>query len=377
MRKQMTVNRIVLLLLLLLGMTVAACGSASTPEPTEVPEPTEAAEPTEPSEPPAPTEAAEPTEAPVAPAEGPEEGRTYVVGYSQIVDHPALNETRQGFVDGLADAGFVEGEHLVFDYQDAQGDIANARNIAEKFVADEVDLIAPCTTPNAQAAVQVAEGTEIPVVFGCVTDPVSAGIVDSVEEPTGTNVTGMYNPIPIEELFDLFLEIYPDMEVAGTIYNASEDNSVVINEQAKAEAEARGLEWVEVTVASSADVKTAAESLAGQVDAYIIGQDNTVASALEALVGTARENGIPIFAMDPQAVERGAVASLASNQYDSGYQWATELAVPVLLGADPGELTPVRPSSFDLQVNLDAAENAGLTVPEAIVNEADQVFGGE
>jgi putative tryptophan/tyrosine transport system substrate-binding protein len=375
MFSSLTIKRVMSILLLLL--LVVACTPAATPEtvaPTASPvteEPAPAASPTQEA---APTETAEPTQQ-AGTSAGPEEGRTYVVGFSQIVDHPALNATREGFLAALQDAGFVEGENLTFDYQNAQGEVTNARNIAEKFLADEVDLIAPCTTPNAQAAAQVARGSDIPVVFGCVTDPVSAGIVESLTESSGNNITGMYNPIPISELFDLFLEIYPDMETVGTIYNASEDNSVVINEQARAEAEARGLEWVEATVASSAEVRTAAQSLVGQIDAYIIGQDNTVASALEALVGAAQDNDLPVFAMDPQAVERGAVASLATNQYDAGYQWGAERAVPVLLGADPGELPLVRPSSFDLQINLEAAEAAGLTIPEDIIERADEVFG--
>src|SRR5687767_6506113 len=77
----------------------------------------------------------------------PEPGRTYRIGYAQIVDHPALNATRQGFIDALKDAGFEVGKNLVFDYQNAQGNPGAARNIIEKFIADKVDLLAPCTTP--------------------------------------------------------------------------------------------------------------------------------------------------------------------------------------------------------------------------------------
>src|ERR1051326_4845443 len=83
----------------------------------------------------------------------PQPGRTYHVGFSQIVDHPALNETRRGLIDGLAKAGFVQGKNLIFEIQIAQGDVANARNIAEKFLADNVDMMAVCTTPNTQAAI--------------------------------------------------------------------------------------------------------------------------------------------------------------------------------------------------------------------------------
>src|SRR5262249_7615404 len=105
------------------------------------------------------------------PARAPQPGRVYKVAYSQIVDHPALNETRRGFLDGLKQAGFVEGQNLNFLYQNAQGDVGNARNIAEKFLADGVDVLTPCTTPNVQAAVKVAKGGRTPVVFACVTDP--------------------------------------------------------------------------------------------------------------------------------------------------------------------------------------------------------------
>ena len=312
---------------------------------------------------------------PATTGRAPQPGRTYKVAYSQIVDHPALNETRRGFLDGLKQAGFVEGQNLTFLYQNAQGDVGNARNIAEKFLADGVDVLTPCTTPNVQATVRVAKGGRTPVVFACVTDPVAAGILESVDRPSGTNVTGVYNPLPIAELFDLFLRIQPGLKTAGTIYNASEGNSQVINRQAKAEAERRGLKWVEVTVAGSADVRTATESLVGKVDALILGQDNTVASAFEAVVKVANERQLPLFSMDTQAPARGAIASLAASNYEQGLLWAKELVVPVLLGTDPATVTPVRPRVFDLQVNLQAASAAKLTIPKDIVDRATRVHG--
>jgi putative tryptophan/tyrosine transport system substrate-binding protein len=312
---------------------------------------------------------------PATPGRAPQPGRMYKVAYSQIVDHPALNETRRGFLDGLRQAGFVEGQNLTFLYQNAQGDVGNARNIAEKFLADGVDVLTPCTTPNVQATVRLAKGGRTPVVFACVTDPVAAGILESVERPSGTNVTGVYNPLPIAELFDLFLRIQPELKTAGTIYNASEGNSQVINRQAKAEAERRGLKWVEATIAGSADVRTATESLVGKVDALILGQDNTVASAFEAVVKVANERQLPIFSMDTQAPARGAIASLAASNYEQGVLWAKELVAPVLLGTDPATITPVRPRVFDLQVNLQAASAAKLTIPKDIVDRATRVHG--
>jgi putative ABC transport system substrate-binding protein len=302
-------------------------------------------------------------------------GRVYRVGYSQIVDHPALNATRKGFLDGLKAAGFVEGTNLVFEYQNAQGDVGNARNIAEKFLADKVDLMAPCTTPNAQAAVRVARGTAVPVVFGCVTDPVGAGLVTALDKPSGSNVTGTYGLPPVARMFDVILQLRPDTKRIGTIYNSSETNSTTFARLSKVEAEYRGLTWVEIPITSSADVKTAAESLIGRTDAILLGQDNTVASAFDAVLRTARDNKLPLFSFDATAAERGAIASFGQNQYQTGVDWAKELAVPVLLGRDAGTIVPMPYHAFDLQLNTVAAAAVGVILPAELIKSAAKVYG--
>jgi len=307
-------------------------------------------------------------------ATAPQPGRTYHVGFSQIVDHPALNETRRGLIDGLAKAGFVQGQNLVFEIQIAQGDVANARNIAEKYLADKVDLMAPCTTPNTQATIKVAQGSTIPVAFGCVTNPVEAGILKSLDEPTGTNVTGIFGIPPVAQMFDVLLQIKPDAKSIGTVYNAAESNSNVINRLAKAEAEKRGLKWIEAQVASSAEVKTATDSLVGRADSILIGQDNTVSSAFEAMVKTARDNKIALFSLDTATVERGAIASYAQNQYETGLDWANDVAVPILLGRDPGTIKPARYRRWVLYVNTAAAAAMGVMVPPQLVQQAGKVF---
>lgn len=305
----------------------------------------------------------------------PEPGRTYRIGFAQIVDHPALNATRQGFIDGLKSAGFEVGKNLVFDYQNAQGDPGTARNIIQKFMADKVDLLAPCTTPVVQAAIRLTKGTKTPVVFGCVTNPVQTGVLASTEKPTGTNVTGFYTIPPVKRNFDIFLAIKPGIKTVGTIWNSAETNSEALNKLARAEAEKRGIKWVPVNVTSSAEIKNAAESLVGKVDTIITPQDNTVASAYEALIKVAREAKIPWFSLDVLAVERGAVAAVAQHQYQNGVDWAKKVAVPVLLGKDPGALLAVEAEVFEVRVNLAAAKAAGLTVPEAVLKQASKVFG--
>jgi putative tryptophan/tyrosine transport system substrate-binding protein len=307
-------------------------------------------------------------------APGPIPDRTYRIGFSQIVDHPALNETRRGFVDGLRDAGFVQGKNLVFEYQNAQGNVGTARDIAEKFVADHVDLLAPCTTPNVQATIKVARGTTVPVVFGCVTNPVDAGILQSVDKPTGTNITGLYGVLPAAEMIALVTEILPNAKTIGTVYNGAETNSTAVNALAKAEATRRGLHWVEAQITSSAEVKTGIESLVGRVDVIFTPQDNTLASAFDAVVKTARDNKIPLFSLDTTSVTRGALASYGVDQYQLGVAWAKSVAVPVLLGANPATIVPVPYKSFDLYLNSATAAADDIAVPPAVLQRARKTY---
>jgi putative ABC transport system substrate-binding protein len=310
----------------------------------------------------------------VAHAQAPQAGKTYRIGFSQIVDHPALNATRQGFIDGLKAAGFESGKNLVLDYQNAQGDVGTARNIAEKFLNDKVDLLAPCTTPVVLATIRVAKDSKTPVVFGCVTNPVQVGALTSTDKPTGTNVTGFYTVPPVGRNLDMFRAISPNMKTVGTIYNSGETNSEALYKLAVAEGEKRGIKFVAATITSSAEVKNAVDSLIGKVDAIVTLQDNTVASAYEAIIRATREAKVPWFAFDVLAVERGAIAGLAQHQYQNGVDWARKVAVPVLLGKDAGTLLAVEAEVFEVQVNATAAKAVGLTVPEAVTKQASKVY---
>lgn len=304
----------------------------------------------------------------------PEPGKTYRIGFAQIVDHPALNATRQGFVDALKEAGFVEGKNLQFIYQNAQGDVGTARNIIEKFIADKVDLLAPCTTPLVLATLRLTKGSKIPVAFGCVTNPVQTGILPNTDKPTGTNFTGFYTIPPVKRNFDVILAIKPGIKSIGTIWNSGETNSEALNKLAKAEAEKRGIKWTAVTITSSAEILNAVQSLVGKVDAIVTPQDNTVASAYEAIVKVTREAKIPWFSLDVLAVQRGAISAVAQHQYQNGVDWAKKVAIPVLLGKDPGTIVPVEAEVFEEHINTAAAKAVGLTVPEAVLKKASKVY---
>ncbi len=300
----------------------------------------------------------------------PAEGVTYNIGITQIVAHPALDSTAQGFKDALTDAGYIEGENVTYDMQDAQGEPANATLIAQKFVGDKVDMIFAIATPTAQAAVN--ETTDIPIVFGAVTDPVAAELVANADAPEA-NVTGASDKLPLQPHLDLIKELVPEVKTIGLLYNAGEANSVALVEEEKALAEAMGIEVVEATAANTSEVLAAAQSLVGRVDAISVLTDNTIVSAFESVVQVCEENDIPLIAGDIDSVERGAVAAYAFDYYDHGYQ-AGQIAVQVLQGTPISEIPVQYAQDLKLAINTTAAEAMGVTLPEDLAAKADQSF---
>lgn len=210
-------------------------------------------------------------------------GETYKVGATQIVEHPSLDEAYKGFQKALEDAGL----DVEFDFQSAQGDQNNVSTIAQNFVADDVDLIFANSTPSALGALQATE--DIPIVFTSVTDAVEAGLIASMDEGE-ENVTGVVDlhPDSIGKTID-FIDTYFEGSTVGLLYNAGEQNSVVQINAVEEAIEGTSLSITERTVANSSEVQQAATTLVGEADVFFIVTDNTVVSALESVVGVARD----------------------------------------------------------------------------------------
>lgn len=294
---------------------------------------------------------------------------TRTVAVTAIVEHPALDAARDGMKAELATGGFEEGKNLRFHYESAQGNPATAAQIARKLVGEAPDVIVPISTPSAQAVVSATK--DIPVVFTAVTDPIGAKLIQDAARPGG-NVTGMSDLSPIGKQLDLIKEIMPDAQELGVIYNPGEANSVTLIELIKQEAPARGLAIMEVAAAKSADVLAAAQSLVGGVDAIYVPTDNTVVTALEAVVRVGRQNRLPVFAGDTDSVPRGAVAALGFNYFDVGRQTG-RIVLRVLSGEKPGEIPVEGVEITELFVNPAAAEAMGITIPQAVLARAETV----
>jgi len=288
------------------------------------------------------------------------------VAVTAIVEHPALDAARNGIRDELAAAGYEEGHNLDLLFESAQGNPAIAAQIARKFVGDAPDVIVPISTPSAQAVVGATK--DIPVVFTAVTDPVGARLVTNLERPGG-NVTGMSDRSPIGLHLDLIRAIAPAARRLGVIYSPGEANSVSLLELIRKEAPARGLEIVEAAAPRAADVLPAAQRLVGNVDAVYVPTDNTVVTALEAVVRVGTDHQLPVFAGDTASVPRGAIAALGFNYYDLGRQTG-KIVVRVLEGAKPGDIPVEGVRITELYLNPGAAEAMGVTIPPEMLERA-------
>ena len=291
------------------------------------------------------------------------------VGITAIVDHPALDSVRKGVQDELKALGWEEGKNLKLSYQSAQGNAATAGQIARKFVGDPVDVIVAIATPSAQAA--VAATKSIPVVFTAVTDPVAAKLVKDWK-PSGTNVTGVSDALPLAAQMDLLLKVKPGAKRVGYVYSPGEVNSTIVLKDLKAELQKRGMSVAEAAAPRTVDIPSAAKSLVGKVDVIYTTTDNNVVSAYESMVRVAQEAKLPLVAADTDSVKRGAIAALGMNYYDLGRQTG-KLVDRILKGAKPGAIAPEVGAKMSLFVNPAAAEKQGLTLPEALVKQAAEV----
>ncbi|MBU5454068.1 ABC transporter substrate-binding protein [Caproiciproducens sp. MSJ-32] len=284
------------------------------------------------------------------------------IGISQIVQHPALDLAREGFIDGLKEKGYEDGKNIIIDYQNAQGDAATSQTIAQKFVSEDKDMILAIATPSAQAVYNATK--EIPSVFTAVTDPVSAGITKSWES-SGTNFTGVSDMVPIDKQLQLLLKLVSEVKILGVIYNTSEVNSIVQVENLKKEAARFNLEIKEIGVTNVNEINQNLTAAIKSIDALYTPTDNTVASAFELIGKIAVENDIPILGAEEAVVDVGGLCSIGIDYYKLGKETANK-AVKIIEGINPAEIEISTLNDFSVKINSDVAKRLGITIPEDI-----------
>lgn len=293
------------------------------------------------------------------------------VAITAIVEHPSLDQIRDGVKDELIASGFKLNENLQVQYRSAQGSSATAAQIARQFVAAKPDVIVAIATPSAQAT--VAATKQIPVVFAGITDPIAAKLIKNWE-PTHNNVTGVSDYQEIGPQIEFMKKIVPNVKAVGYIYSPSEINSTVVLKNLQQQLSQQNISLIAVPAQRTADISTAANTLKGKVDLIYTTTDNNVVSAYESLVKFANENKIPLLASFPDAIERGAVAAYGMSYYDVGRQ-SGKLVVRVLNGEAPGNITPEIGQALRLVVNIDAAKKQGIDLSADVIESAYKVIG--
>jgi putative ABC transport system substrate-binding protein len=291
------------------------------------------------------------------------------IGIAKIVQHEALDACEQGVIDALKQRGIDAS----FDLQNANGDVNTAAQIAAKFKNDKVNVAVGIATPMAVALANATK--DIPVVFSAVTDPVEARLVSTLSRGEG-NVTGLSDAIPTVDHIGLFKEI-AGIKTLGYIYTSSEANSISALALVEEGCKKHGLTLVSQAINTSAELRQAAQSIVNRVDGIYLTTDNTVYSALPALIQVFQAAKKPIFSGDVTGVMAGgAMIASGFNYYKAGIATGSIVA-DILEGKKPADI-PVKfltdPSESDLLFDLDAAKNCGITIPRRYLDQANLIF---
>ena len=285
----------------------------------------------------------------------------YKVGIIQFVDDASLNQIEQNIEKELTAKSEEGGDTYVFDgyVYNGQADSTTLNQITTQLLDDGVDVIVPIATPAAQIVQAATEDNQIPVQFSAVSDPVGAGLAESMDAP-GANITGTSDALNTNAILDLMFVANPDIKKVGLLYSQSEDSSKKPIEDAKAYLDEKGIEYVEKTGTNNTEVTQAADALiAAGVDAVFTPTDNTVMTAELAIYEKFIDAGIPHYCGADSFALNGAFCGYGVDYAKLGVETA-DMVIEVLQGADPAT-TPIK--TFDngiATVNTETAEALGI-----------------
>ncbi|EKE05558.1 MAG: hypothetical protein ACD_19C00219G0007 [uncultured bacterium] len=298
--------------------------------------------------------------------------KIYHLGITQLMTNPGIDAIREGFIYEMTKLGYKDSVNIKYAFENSQGDNIVAQSIAKKFVNEKYDMIFAITTPTAQVCAKEIKGTNIPLVFGAVTDPISAGLVTSLEKPGG-NITGTSDKWPIAAQFDLLLQLVPTVKIIGVVYNPGETNSEYNILEVEKVCKIKNLKLVKVAVSNTSEVYAAAQSLVGKIDAFYVSADNTVITAMDAVIKISEKNKIPLLPGVSSNVEQGGFGTLGPNYYDVGVE-AAIIADKIIKGEKPADIPVSTAKNFEYFFNLKSAKATGVVIPEDLLKKASKVY---
>jgi len=296
--------------------------------------------------------------------------KTFRIGISQIISHVGIDDVKNGIVAGFEAKGYKNGENIFFDFQNAQGETSINQSIAEKFANSNYDIFIPIGTQASQALINLVKNK--PIIFASVTDPVSAGLLKSKENPGG-NVTGTSDMTLFKEQLGLLKKLQPTAKKIGLVYNPGESNSQFSMQETQRFGGELGYEFVTVPANNTGEVMNAARSIVNKIDAFYILADNTVIAGQEAIIKVALDAKKPVIAVEQSGVEKGALATIGINYVKLGERTA-EMALRVLNGEKPRDIPVLGVSDGDIFINSKTAKFLGISIPEDLIKQAEHVY---
>ena len=291
-------------------------------------------------------------------------GEVPVIGICQYGQHGSLDNCREGFLQGLEEAGLVEGTDYTIDYQNASFDDNMAIQIAQAFSAEDAALMVGIATPAATACYAAAEDKDIPVVFTAITDPVGAKLDSG-------NITGTSDVLPVQGQLELIRAIQPEADTIGIVYTTNSVYSIGVYEELAAD---YGFTIEAIGVTAQSEVTQAVDTLISQgVDCLSNLTDNNVVGVLGSILEKTNEAGIPVYGSEIEQMELGCVAGAGLDYVQLGIQTG-KMAAQILTGEATCEDLPYETiENYGLYVNSNALAAMGLTLPEDVAQNAEEV----
>ncbi len=284
------------------------------------------------------------------------------VAILQYMTHSSLDNCTQGVKNALDAAG------ISYDVQIGSSGSADAdcQSYAAQMVAGDYDMIIAVATPAALAAYSAVQSasSNIPVIFCAVSDPVAAGLVQSMDAP-GNNCTGTADSFDVAGQVDIIKQLQPDLARLGVIYTTSESNSLSQLERLKEQCSSLGITVVERGITEASELASVSASLVTEVDAITNLTDNNVVENMSIVLEQANSAGIPVYGSEIEQVNKGCLAS-ASIDYVALGERTGQIAMDVLGGQSAASYPVVTVEDSFKVINTDVASQLGIAIPDTL-----------
>lgn len=290
------------------------------------------------------------------------------IGITQMSSSPMSDQIKKGITDGFKAAGYEEHKTITYDFENASGDQALWQSIGQKFASSDLAIVMPIGREMGKIVANVVK--QKPIVFGAVTDPVSAGLVSSVEHP-GANATGTSDPTSVQKQLDLLKKLIPKAKNVGIIFNPNDADNTFFLQQAKTYAGNLKIEILAVPF-TAGEIASTTKSLAKKADTLML-LPHTSIPVQEALIHAALATKTALIGADESSVQKGAIAAWGVDYYQIGLQTA-EIAVQILHGKKPGDIPVSTVTEANLFINTATAKKIELRIPEDLLSTAKKLY---